>query len=43
MSFLMQLGFMRVGQPYALLALKPMEQSIAGHMIQLGLLLPFEV
>eukprot|EP00197_Chlamydomonas_leiostraca_P005465 CAMPEP_0202864098 /NCGR_PEP_ID=MMETSP1391-20130828/4481_1 /ASSEMBLY_ACC=CAM_ASM_000867 /TAXON_ID=1034604 /ORGANISM="Chlamydomonas leiostraca, Strain SAG 11-49" /LENGTH=288 /DNA_ID=CAMNT_0049543807 /DNA_START=100 /DNA_END=962 /DNA_ORIENTATION=- len=35
-SFLMQLGFMRVGQPYALAALAPTEQVIAGHMMQLG-------
>jgi hypothetical protein len=42
-SFLMQLGFMRVGQPYALSSLAPTEAAIAGHMMQLGLLLPFEV
>ncbi|KAL6757496.1 Tfb2-domain-containing protein [Haematococcus lacustris] len=41
MSFLMQLGFMRVGVPYALHGLGPLERVVAGHMMQLGLLLPF--
>lgn len=43
MSFLMQLGFMHVGRPYAQDSLNPMEAAVAGHMIQLGLLLPFTV
>ncbi len=42
-SFLMQLGFMRVGKAYALDDLSASEQTTAGHMMQLGLLLPFEV
>ncbi len=43
MSFLMQLGFMRVGQPYELAHMQPVEQDIAAHMMQLGLLMPFQV
>jgi hypothetical protein len=39
----MQLGFMRVGQPYALSSLAALEQIIAGHMMLLGLLMPFQV
>mmetsp|Transcript_5732 Transcript_5732/g.15313 ORF Transcript_5732/g.15313 Transcript_5732/m.15313 type:complete len:485 (-) Transcript_5732:374-1828(-) len=42
MSFLMQLGFMHVGRPYALDSLNSMEAIVAGHMMQLGLLFPFE-
>eukprot|EP00195_Chlamydomonas_chlamydogama_P010376 CAMPEP_0202894508 /NCGR_PEP_ID=MMETSP1392-20130828/3906_1 /ASSEMBLY_ACC=CAM_ASM_000868 /TAXON_ID=225041 /ORGANISM="Chlamydomonas chlamydogama, Strain SAG 11-48b" /LENGTH=534 /DNA_ID=CAMNT_0049579235 /DNA_START=140 /DNA_END=1743 /DNA_ORIENTATION=- len=41
MSFLMQLGFRRVGQPCAFDALSSMERRIAAHMMQLGLLQPF--
>ena len=39
----MQLGFKRVGAPYPLSALSPMERVIAAHMMQLGLLLPYNV
>jgi hypothetical protein len=42
MSFLMQLGFMRVGQPYPFEALEGADRDIAGHMMQLGLLMPFK-
>lgn len=42
LSFLMQLGFRRVGQPCALSALGPSERTIAGHMMQLGVLMPFK-
>ncbi|GBF95756.1 general transcription factor IIH subunit 4-like [Raphidocelis subcapitata] len=38
LSFLMQLGFRQVGRPYALSGLGPLEQRIAAHMAQLGLL-----
>jgi hypothetical protein len=38
----MQLGFMRVGMPYALSQLGHMEAVVAGHMMQLGVLLPFQ-
>ncbi|GAX80863.1 hypothetical protein CEUSTIGMA_g8298.t1 [Chlamydomonas eustigma] len=41
LSFLMQLGFRRVGQPCALTAVGESEQTIAGHMMQLGVLMPF--
>jgi hypothetical protein len=41
LSFMMQLGFMRVGQPYAFDGLSPLEQRIAAHMAQLGLLHTF--
>lgn len=37
LSFLMQLSFRRVWQPYPLAGLTPREQDIAGHMCQLGL------
>lgn len=37
----MQLGFRRVGQPYPFDALSVTERTIAGHMMQLGLLQPF--
>eukprot|EP00955_Chlamydomonas_euryale_P026377 278381-Chlamydomonas_euryale.AAC.19 len=37
----MQLGFRRVGQPCRLAALTRMERDIAGHLMQLGLLMPF--
>lgn len=37
LSFLMQLSFRRVWQPYPLAGLTPREQDIAGHMAQLGL------
>lgn len=43
MSFLMQLGFMHVGRPYALESLNSMEAVVASHMMHLGLLFPFEV
>ncbi|KAG1673265.1 hypothetical protein FOA52_002545 [Chlamydomonas sp. UWO 241] len=42
-SFIMQLGFRRVGQPCRLGALAPTERAIAGHLMQLGLLMPFTV
>jgi hypothetical protein len=41
LSFLMQLGFRQVGRPYHLDALTPLEQQIACHMAQLGLLYTF--
>ena len=42
LSFLMQLGFRRVGQPCAWAELQSdRERAIAGHMMQLGLLKPF--
>ena len=37
----MQLGFRQVGRPYPLDALTPLEQQIACHMAQLGLLFTF--
>jgi len=37
LSFLMQLSFRRVWQPYPLAALTQREQDIAAHMAQLGL------
>ncbi|KIZ06628.1 RNA polymerase II transcription factor B subunit 2 [Monoraphidium neglectum] len=42
LSFLMQLGFRQVGRPYALAGLSPLEQRIAAHMAQLGLLYTFK-
>lgn len=43
LSFLMQLGFRRIGQPCSWQALSPWEGTIAAHMVQLGLLHPFNV
>jgi hypothetical protein len=37
LSFLMQLSFRRVWQPYPLTCLTSQERGIAGHMAQLGL------
>lgn len=42
LSFLMQLGFRQVGRPYPLAGLSPLEQRIAAHMAQLGLLYTFK-
>ena len=43
LSFLMQLGFRRVGQPCAWSELQnDSERAIAAHMMQLGLLRPFK-
>ncbi|KAG2490638.1 hypothetical protein HYH03_011029 [Edaphochlamys debaryana] len=41
LSFLLQLGFRRVGQPCAWAELRPPEQRMAAHMAQLGLLAVF--
>eukprot|EP00879_Flechtneria_rotunda_P023323 GHRR01024672.1.p1 GENE.GHRR01024672.1~~GHRR01024672.1.p1 ORF type:complete len:306 (+),score=114.27 GHRR01024672.1:880-1797(+) len=41
LSFLMQLSFRRVWQPYPLADLTPHEQEIASHMAQLGLVHTF--
>ncbi len=38
----MQLGFRRVGQPCAVSSLGPSERTIAAHMMQLGVLMPFK-
>ncbi|MEW5304728.1 MAG: hypothetical protein WDW36_007320 [Sanguina aurantia] len=43
LSFLLQLGFRRVGQALPLGGLAPWERGIAAHMMQLGLLYPFKV
>ena len=42
LNFLMQLGFRQIGQPYPLSGLGPLEQRIAAHMAQLGLLFTFK-
>lgn len=42
LSFLMQLGFRQVGRPYPLAGLGALEQRIAAHMAQLGLLYTFK-
>ncbi|KAI8463783.1 MAG: transcription factor Tfb2-domain-containing protein [Monoraphidium minutum] len=42
LSFLMQLGFRQVGRPYPMAGLSPLEQRIAAHMAQLGLLRTFK-
>ncbi|MEW5318499.1 MAG: hypothetical protein WDW38_009715 [Sanguina aurantia] len=42
LSFLLQLGFRRVGQALPLGGLAPWERGIAAHMMQLGLLYPFK-
>jgi hypothetical protein len=41
LSFLLQLSFRRVWQPYALAQLSAQEQDIAAHMAQLGLVHTF--
>jgi hypothetical protein len=41
LSFLMQLSFRRLWQPYPLGDLHPQEQDIAAHMAQLGLVHTF--
>jgi hypothetical protein len=43
MSFLLQLGFIHVGQAAAFSALSPQDKTVAAHMMQLGLLHPFMV
>ena len=40
-SFLLQLGFLEPGRPSRAAPLTPLERTIAGHLAQLGLLLPF--
>ncbi|KAG2428431.1 hypothetical protein HXX76_011551 [Chlamydomonas incerta] len=42
LSFLLQLGFRRVGQPCAWAELRPPEQRMAAHLTQLGLLAVFQ-
>ncbi|GIL63092.1 hypothetical protein Vafri_17067 [Volvox africanus] len=42
LSFLLQLGFRRVGQPCAWGELRQPEQRMAAHMVQLGLLAVFQ-
>ena len=41
MTFMLQLGFRRPGQPFPLQDLSSFEAGIAAHLAQLGLLLPF--
>ena len=40
-GFLLQLGFREAGRPLPVAALAPLERDVAGHLAQLGLLLPF--
>ncbi len=40
-GFLLQLGFREAGRPLRVGALAPLERDVAGHLSQLGLLLPF--
>ncbi len=41
-GFLLQLGFRQVGQPASLKELGAAQRAIAAHMMQLGLLCPFQ-
>lgn len=41
-SFLLQLGFRQIGVPWTLDSVTPMQRTIAGHMCQLGLLMPLQ-
>lgn len=41
-SFLLQMGFRKVGVPFQLGQLNPLQKSMAAHLAQLGLLLPFK-
>ena len=40
-GFLLQLGFREAGRPLPVAAMPPLERDVAGHLAQLGLLLPF--
>ena len=41
-GFLLQLGFREAGRPAPVAAFSPLERNVAGHLAQLGLLLPFK-
>ena len=40
-GFLLQMGFRKVGVPFLLGEMNPLQKAMAAHLAQLGLLLPF--